>query len=80
MRMIVEDAETHANAQVSQDSDSERPTKVVLKSRKHSIFTHIRKKPRLRSLLENQIDKGSLQKTHWRSSTTCRKVWRLYNS
>ena len=31
----------HATAQISQDSDSERPTKVVSKSRKkHSIYSH----------------------------------------
>ena len=33
----------HAPAQVSQDSDSERPTKVVSKSRKHSIYSHFPK-------------------------------------
>ena len=32
-------------------------------------------RPKLRSLLANQNDKGSLQKTHWRSSTWNRKVW-----
>ena len=31
------------------------------------------KRPRLRCLLENQNNKGSLQKTHWRSSTSGRK-------
>ena len=30
----------HAPAHISQDSDSKRPTKVVSKSRKHSIHTH----------------------------------------
>ena len=30
-------------AQISQDSDSELPTKVVSKSRKHSIYTHFPK-------------------------------------
>ena len=34
---------------------------------------------KLRSLPENQNDKGSLQKTHCRSSTSCRKVWWLDN-
>ena len=29
----------------------------------------------LRRKLEDQNDKGSLQKTHWRSSTSSRKVW-----
>ena len=36
----VEDAVLHAPAQISQDSDSELPAKVVSKSRKHSIHTH----------------------------------------
>ena len=34
----LEDTELHSPAHISQDSDSERPTKVV--SRKHSIYTH----------------------------------------
>ena len=33
----LEDAETLVPAQVSQDSDAERPMKVVSKSRKHRI-------------------------------------------
>ena len=37
------DTETSASAQVSQDSDSERTTKVAEKSRKHGIFTHFPK-------------------------------------
>ena len=69
----LEDTELHAPAHTSQDSDSERATKVVSKSSKHSIYTHFPKD--LRSLLANQNDKGSLQKTHWRSSTSSRKVW-----
>ena len=32
------------------------------------------KRPKLRHVLQNQNDKGSLQKTHWRSSTLSRKV------
>ena len=37
------------------------------------------KRPKWRSLHANQHDKGSLQKTHWRSSTSSRKVWWLDN-
>ena len=37
------DTELHAPAHISQDSDSERLTKVVLNSRKHSIYTHFPK-------------------------------------
>ena len=67
-----EDTEVPAPAQISQDSDSERPTEVVSKSRKQRIY--IPKRPKFRSLLANQNDKGSLQKTHWRSSTLSRIV------
>ena len=38
---------------------------------------HLSKNGKLRRLLENKNDKGFLQKTHWRSSTSCRKVWWL---
>ena len=69
--------ELHAPAHTSQDSESERPTKVVSKSRKHQIFYSLLEWLKLRSLLSNQNDKGSLHKTHWRSSTSGRKVWWL---
>ena len=36
----LEDTELLASEHISQDSDSERPTTVVSKSRKHSIYTH----------------------------------------
>ena len=71
----LEDSEVPVPAHSSQDTDSERSTKVVSKSRKHSIYTHFRKRPKLRSLFANQNDKGSLQKTHWRSFILSRKVW-----
>ena len=38
------------------------------------------KRPKLRSMLANQNYKGSLQKTHWWSSASRRKVWWLDNS
>ena len=40
-----------------------------------TVFFSLPKRPELRRLLANQNDKGSLQKTHWRSSTSNRKVW-----
>ena len=58
--MIVEDAETPTYAQVSQDSDSERPAKVVLKSRKHSIFTHIPKSRDCDGCLKTRMTRGLL--------------------
>ena len=39
----LEDAELHAHAHISQDSDSERATKGVSKSRNHSIYIHFLK-------------------------------------
>ena len=39
----LEDTQVHAPAHISQDSDSERPTKVVSKSRKQSVKTHFPK-------------------------------------
>ena len=40
----------------------------------------LHKRPKLRSMLANQDDKGSLQKTHWWCSTGAEKVWWLDNS
>ena len=37
------DTQTSVRAHVSQDSDSERPTKVAERSRKHNIFIHFPK-------------------------------------
>ena len=37
---ILKDTEVRATAHISQDSDSERPTQVISKSRKHRIHTH----------------------------------------
>ena len=69
----LEGTEVLAPADISHDSDSERPTKVV--SRKHSVFTRFRRRSKLRSMFVKLKHKGSLQKTHWRSSTSSRKVW-----
>ena len=40
-----------------------------------SVFFSLPQRPKLRGLQANQDYKGSLQKTHWRSSTSSRKVW-----
>ena len=56
----LEDTEVYASAHISQDSHSERPTKVLSKSRKHSIFCHFPKEWNLGSLLTSQNDKDSL--------------------
>ena len=67
--------EMPAPAHSYHDSDSEHLSKVVSTSRKHSVFTHFREGPKLGRMLEDQNYKSLLQKTHWRSSTSCRKVW-----
>ena len=53
-----EDTEVHAPAHISQDSDSERPTKVVSKSRKHSIYTHFPKDRNCEVCLRTQITRA----------------------
>ena len=68
----LEDTEVPARAHISHDSESERQTKVA--SRKNCVFFSLPTRPKLRSLLANPNHKGSLQKTHWRSSTSSRNV------
>ena len=73
----LENVEMPAAANNSQESDSERPTKVVSKSRKYSFFS-ITKRPKLRGLQSNQDYEDSSQKTHYRSGTSSRKVgWNM---
>ena len=38
---------------------------------KHSVYTHFPKRPKLRDLQADQNYKGPVQKTHWRSRTSC---------
>ena len=42
---------------------------------KHSAYTHFTKGPKLRDLSEDPNYKGPVQKTQWRSRSSCRKVW-----
>ena len=53
-----EDTEVQAPAHISQDSDSERPTKVVSKSRKHSIYTHFPNDRNCEVCLRTQITRA----------------------
>ena len=59
----------------TQDSDSERPTKCGIKLKETYYLYSLPERPKLRSLLAKQNYKGSLQETHWRSSTSGGKVW-----
>ena len=42
---------------------------------KHSVEYSFPSRPKLRNLSEDQKYKGPVQKTHWRSRTSCRKFW-----
>ena len=53
-----EDTEVLAPALISQDSDSERPAKVVSKSRKHSIHTHLPKDRNCEVCLRTQMTRA----------------------
>ena len=65
--------EIPAAADISHDSDPERPTKGA--SRKHSIHTHFPKDQNCEVCKRTKTtDKGSLQKVTWRSSTPRRKM------
>ena len=41
---------------------------------KHSVYTHFPEDRKLRDLPEDKNHKGPVQKTHWRSRTSCRKI------
>ena len=58
----LEDTELHASAHSSQYSDSERPTIVVTKSRKHSIYTHFPKDRDCDVCLGTKITKASCRR------------------
>ena len=58
----LEDEETPVPAHVSQDSDSERPPKVVSKSRKHSIFIHFPKDRNCEVCLMTKITNASCRR------------------
>ena len=58
----LEDTEVHAPAHISQDSDSERPTKVVSKSRKHSNYTHLPKDRNCEFCLRTKMTRASCRR------------------
>ena len=60
----LEDREVPAPAHISQDSDSERPTKVASKSRKHSIYTHFPKDRNCEVCFQTKMTRGP-----WRRRT-----------
>ena len=54
----LEDTEMPAPAHISQDSDSERPAKVVTKSTKHRIYTHFPKDRNCEVCLRNKMTRA----------------------
>ena len=69
-----EDTEVPAPAHISQDSDSERPTKVASK-KGSTVFILTSERPKIAKYACEQKHKGFFQTTHWRSSTSSRKFW-----
>ena len=71
-----ENVEVPAPAQhTSRDSDSEHLYKSGNEVEETKYFHSLPERPGLRHLPEDQIHKGPVQKTHWRSPTSSRKVW-----
>ena len=72
-----ESAPAHGDAPASSSRESGSVPRGKVVSGKHSIKNSLFEGPKLRHLHKDQDDKGSLQKTHWRSSTSSKKIWRL---
>ena len=68
----LEITEPLAPAEISHDSDSERPKTVA--SRKRTVFLLTSRKTKLRGLQANQDYESSLQKANWKFSTSSREV------
>ena len=63
----------------SHASSSHKPSLELTPARcvdlgKHSVYTHFPEDPKLRDLSEDQNYKGPVQKTQWRSRTSCKKI------
>ena len=72
--LVDESVPAHRDAPASSSREAVSETRQKVVSGKHIIFHFLPEGPKLRHLHEDQDYKGSLQKTHWRSSTLCRKV------
>ena len=68
----LEDTEMPAPANISHDSDSERPMKVA--PRNHSIYNHLPKSQNCEVCKQTKIHKGSLQKANWECRTSGSEV------
>ena len=71
----LEDLETHVPAHSSEREISDSLQKVETQKTEAQYLYSLLQRPKLRHMLENQNYEGSLQKTHWRSRTSCRKCW-----
>ena len=69
---VPEHRDSHAS---SSHELSLEPTSTRSKDLGKQYFYSFPKRPKLRDLSEDQNYKGPVQKTHWRSRTSCRKIW-----
>ena len=65
--------DSHASS--SHESSSEPTPARSADLGKHSVKNSPPERPKLRDLPEDQNHKDSVQKTHWRSRTSCRIFW-----
>ena len=65
----------HRDSHASSSHESSLELKAVrsVDMRKHSVKNSLPERPKLRDLPEDLNYKGPVQKTHWRSRTSCRK-------
>ena len=71
----LEDAELFASARSSQNSDSERPSKVVSKSRKHSIYTHFPKDRNCEVRVRTKMTRAPCRRALAKLYLVQREVW-----
>ena len=73
--LVDESFPAHGDAPASSSRESASRPRGKVVSGMHSIYTHsLPEGPKLRHLHEDQDNKGSLHKTHWRSRTSSRKI------
>ena len=70
---VPEHRDSHASS--SHEVSLEPTSKTSEDLGKHSVLYSLPERPKLRDLPEDQNYKGPVQKTQWRSRTSCRKCW-----
>ena len=64
-----------SHASSSHEASLEPTTKRREDLGKHSVYTHFPKDRNCEICKRTKITKGTMQKTQWRSRTSCRKFW-----